>query len=79
MGLHPVLSCYNLDIDIPERGRKHVQLRLYNLLVGFRYRYPREGTETLGASVNGIIINLDIDIPERGRKQYTVFQLSSAH
>ena len=37
----------NLDIDIPERGRKRFVLILKDSSEGlFRYRYPREGTET---------------------------------
>ena len=34
----------------------------------FRYRYPREGTETIHNTVNDYTSYLDIDIPERGRK-----------
>ena len=36
----------------------------------FRYRYPREGTETelMHNGWDDVATNLDIDIPERGRK-----------
>ena len=39
-------------------------------VAGFRYRYPREGTETRKQSITiETHHNLDIDIPERGRKR----------
>ena len=38
---------YHLDIDIPERGRKLYNYFLLRIFLTFRYRYPREGTETM--------------------------------
>ena len=62
-------SNIDLDIDIPERGRK-LGRRVSSPAAAheFRYRYPREGTETHHWNCWNRHYNLDIDIPERGRK-----------